>query len=1634
MSETTLSDSAISLLVKHVSPNILDSVPKTHLPLNFPLVFPTPLHSLNFVTILHLTHSVFVQSAHTSYFAAFASDPLDTAILGIMGLFISSTTDWGPDNLLGTAALKTGIMTEEKTVEMFGLEVMRETQHETMRGIRVGQRWEEGVKLVAALSEMFKELGENTNGRCVGEDLREMTQRLRQGNTNEFARAFTEEVRSTALEQAYVAQMPHLLTSTAVLPPGPLRLLQDLAFRNAGAPAPDFGLPEPSELANVCPLPLPIPLLLYLGVIELSATSFRLSDLRKAVEALRGRDMDVFSDTPRLDTMSSTSQVVTVPQSVYDELEGRSMEACSEIRRVAHATLRGADADVWKMSFIARLCEVLAGRMKRLGLDFHISLQPEHHSSIAPKHHSPVVVMVLINDKKFACATCIKGHRVSGCTHTDRPLFEVKKKGRPATQCQYCREKRKGGMGTVHTRCACGEKPIPAFVSSGSETSQPVATRPDLSPSSTPGQSMLAESVETRKGVPGSTPTFPHGFKDVHDRAAADSVLAGSRGAEGFLDLLNPCTCKITGICSCCRPKREQNRHPSPSSSNHISGKRDPAGHAVTESLIEMFKSKATTSVTPPESSSSANSEPESSRANPAQLMIQRDPYLSPENMHHPAHTSPHVHKTKLYSPYNTNGHVTPKHGSRREIDLPLRSAGWASMSALPRPPPPKIRPLADMNTFLAAIFRDDGTIASEIPRSALGLPGIQTFDAIAEVGGVRIEPMEVDEDGTLTFPTSEDVVIAACTCGEGCTCPGCAIHGTPSRVGDIGHGHEGACSESCKSNFDCTDHLSVPSGITSIGHLLSLAAANVPPPARSRSNLELDAHDIRILPPAVHVNQDAARTSGLVHLRPLGCCNGRCQCKVGHPFLSSEQGIPVASSSGRSSPLASLGGTPPAPGIAPVLRRSSSTSRNHANLNGHSPALSRRATVNSASTSATQRFASTGKATNKALALHAAHHSHPRPILPKPSSHVLPAKSSVALVSPATINHPNGGGKIPLMGQNFTSSSQSSRAHSPASSSTGGLGEQHPELASSSQTAFAQQDWEYTPDLPRPIASNDPSDSADLHGAWSELASDADLLAYLDLFSSRDGAPSDAKPPLKPIDPNIEDQVLANGSFPYPQPADGLVGGPDQDFYDFLAQSMDNIDLPLSPDALAGPSNYEPPLLPSFPFPIEQPLPADSTETGSKSYEDYFKSDSMPSASGVSTNSSYQFGAEFSSTALSSDSRDDALLRLGVPTELYKSTRQQKAVREAASATSEGLQNPNLIDLSRPLQAGDVERILQALQQQQERQQTSTIEQPPSVSGEDDLCDDFLSEPTLSRVGNDNSWFSPNQLAAMADQEDLDLTQFHHSGDEVPATGLTQTQKDLIGGSVGGIAQVLVGQPFDIVKVRVQTAAPGTFASPLECARVLLKHEGPSGFYKGTLTPLLGIGELWASGAIAGVANTVIANPVEHIRIRLQTQPNNITPKLYDGPLDCAVKLYRAAGLGGVFKGQVSTMWRDGLGYGSYFLVYEWLVQRHLRMTGAKRDEISPLWAVTYGAAAGYGLWASIYPIDVIKSKLQTDSLDPTKREFSGMVDCARTVWRKQGWRGFAGGLGPTLIRSPFANGATFVAFEMAMRAMATG
>ncbi|KAG2185161.1 hypothetical protein INT44_001951, partial [Umbelopsis vinacea] len=60
--------------------------------------------------------------------------------------------------------------------------------------------------------------------------------------------------------------------------------------------------------------------------------------------------------------------------------------------------------------------------------------------------------------RKFSCEKCIKGHRTSGCKHANSQLIEIKKKGRPSTQCEQCKELRKTKH--MHVKCICsGNKP-----------------------------------------------------------------------------------------------------------------------------------------------------------------------------------------------------------------------------------------------------------------------------------------------------------------------------------------------------------------------------------------------------------------------------------------------------------------------------------------------------------------------------------------------------------------------------------------------------------------------------------------------------------------------------------------------------------------------------------------------------------------------------------------------------------------------------------------------------------------------------------------------------------------------------------------------------------------------------------------------------------------------------------------------------------------------------------------------------------------------------------------------------------------------------------------------------------------------
>jgi len=140
----------------------------------------------------------------------------------------------------------------------------------------------------------------------------------------------------------------------------------------------------------------------------------------------------------------------------------------------------------------------------------------------------------------------------------------------------------------------------------------------------------------------------------------------------------------------------------------------------------------------------------------------------------------------------------------------------------------------------------------------------------------------------------------------------------------------------------------------------------------------------------------------------------------------------------------------------------------------------------------------------------------------------------------------------------------------------------------------------------------------------------------------------------------------------------------------------------------------------------------------------------------------------------------------------------------------------------------------------------------------------------------------------------------------------LVEVGKDLTAGTMAGIAQLLVGHPFDTVKVKLQSqmASPQSpkYSGALDAVKKIMSSEGPKGLYRGLSAPLaavalfnavlftargqmeaflshkkqpyttLSVRQQMVAGVGAGVAVSFVACPTELIKCRLQAQSSLTT------------------------------------------------------------------------------------------------------------------------------------------------------------
>lgn len=184
-----------------------------------------------------------------------------------------------------------------------------------------------------------------------------------------------------------------------------------------------------------------------------------------------------------------------------------------------------------------------------------------------------------------------------------------------------------------------------------------------------------------------------------------------------------------------------------------------------------------------------------------------------------------------------------------------------------------------------------------------------------------------------------------------------------------------------------------------------------------------------------------------------------------------------------------------------------------------------------------------------------------------------------------------------------------------------------------------------------------------------------------------------------------------------------------------------------------------------------------------------------------------------------------------------------------------------------------------------------------------------------------------------------------------------------------------------------------------------------------------LSYSQYYLAGLFAGVTNSVLSGPIEHVRIRLQAQPHG-AGRLYSGPLDCVSKLAAQGGaLRGLYRGQAVTILREAQAYGTWFMAFEYMMNQDAKRNNVKREDLSKAKIAIYGGLAGEVLWLSSYPLDVIKSKMQTDGFG-AQQKYSTMRDCFKKVYAVEGLGGFWKGIGPTLLRAMPVSAGTFLTY----------
>jgi len=300
---------------------------------------------------------------------------------------------------------------------------------------------------------------------------------------------------------------------------------------------------------------------------------------------------------------------------------------------------------------------------------------------------------------------------------------------------------------------------------------------------------------------------------------------------------------------------------------------------------------------------------------------------------------------------------------------------------------------------------------------------------------------------------------------------------------------------------------------------------------------------------------------------------------------------------------------------------------------------------------------------------------------------------------------------------------------------------------------------------------------------------------------------------------------------------------------------------------------------------------------------------------------------------------------------------------------------------------------------------------------------------------------------------------------------------KHFIAGEIAGMCASILGHPVDTLKTYIQVELMQNKQthhrpSTLSMFRQLTINNGVRGLYKGILFPFIGYGvnygitfginnmfktsvlrwrqrsgsklfkssksdrltlsEIAICGGLSGVINTFIVTPIERVKVWSQSHQTRSVQSVQT--------LYKMGLKKGLYRGFKSCTCFQCVSFAVYFPIYE----LSLSMMSMKRDSVTNQWRREYlvgdlskskrrtlsplqillsGGLAGIVSWIVGYPIDNIKTRVQSGFYEKTNT-----MTLARIAYRSSLKRTYQG-IMPTIYRAAILHSTLFFVYEKALR-----